>query len=139
MSYEERFLSIWNSFGELKIPEKQEYTICMYALRFQGWVEELLGVLKDRNIVRINQLKISLTDRFFEWQRWVPQAHRQRMGIHGHTCVFQVFESAYEKLRFVELDLKPPMVYIPQPPPTPPKPHNITGITLGERLDLIDE
>lgn len=135
MNYEDRFLSIWNSIGKLEIPEKQEYTICLYALRFQSWVDDLLEVLKDRDIVRINQVKILLTDRFFEWQRWVPQAHRQRMGIHGHTCVFQVFETAYEKLRFVELGITPPMVFIPKQPPPSRPPINLNGIVLAEGLD----
>lgn len=139
MNYEDRFLSIWNSIGKLEIPEPEEDTICIYALRFQEWVDRLLIGLENPKVVLINQWKILLTDKFFEWQRWVPQAHRQRMGIHGHTCVFQVFEAAYEKLRFVELNLNPPLFVEPPSLPAPPKPHNISGITLGEGLDLINE
>ena len=60
MNYEERFLSIWNNTGDLKIPEQEEYTICIFALRFQGWVDDLLEVLKNPEIARINQTKILL-------------------------------------------------------------------------------
>ena len=138
MNYEDRFLSIWNSIGKLEIPEPEEDTICIYALRFQEWVERLLRVLENPEVVLINQAKVLLTDKFFDWQRFVPQSHRQRLGIHGHTCVFQVFEAAYEKLRFVELNLTPPMLFLPQPPPAPPRPHNIGGIVFGEGLEQID-
>lgn len=135
MNYEDRFLSIWNSIGKLDIPEPEEDTICIFALRFQEWVDRLLRVLENPEVVLINQAKVLLTDKFFDWQRFVPQSHRQRLGIHGHTCVFQVFEDAYEKLRFVELNLTPPMLFLPH---DPPKPHNIGGIAYGEGLEQIN-
>lgn len=136
MNFEDRFLSLWNSIGDLEFPEEPEDTICIFALRFQAWVDKLFASINQSNIVSVNQAKILLTDKFFDWQRFVPQAHRQRMGIHGHTCVFQVFEIAYEKLRFVELGLTPPMIFIPQPPPPPPKEPPIVGkLFLGDDLD----
>jgi hypothetical protein len=64
------------------------------------------------------------------------------LGIHGHRCIFQVFEDAYEKIRFVELDLTPPTIFLQnEPPPVPPlmRPPNIAGIFLGEDLDKDDE
>jgi len=135
MNYEDRFLSIWNSIRELKIPEPPDDTICMYALRFQEWVNRLLKVLENPDAVSINQAKILLTDKFFDWRRIVPQSHRHRLGLHGHTCVFQVFETAYEKLRFVELGITPPMVFIPKQPPPSRPPINLNGIVLAEELD----
>lgn len=134
MNYEDRFLKIWNSIGKLEIPEQPEYTICIYALRFQEWVDQLMPALDKLDVISINQTKILLADKFFDWQRFVPQSHRHRLGIHGHTCVFQVFERAYEKLRFVELGLTPPMVFLPSEPPPKPSP-NLGGIFLAEGLD----
>ncbi|MHA1290258.1 MAG: hypothetical protein ACTSPB_22985, partial [Candidatus Thorarchaeota archaeon] len=114
-------------------------TICIYALRFQQWIDQLMKVLDEPDVVIINQAKILLLDKFFEWRRWVPLEHRQRMGIHGHTCVFQVFECAYEKLRFVEMNLTPPMLFIPQAITPRENPPNIAGLFLGEGLDADDE
>ena len=139
MDFDERFLSNWNRIQDLEIPEESEDTICIYALKYQDWTKELLKVLDEPEIVSINQSKILLTDKYFEWKRIVPQSHRQRLGIHGHTCIYQIFEYAFEKLQIVELSLTPPMIFIPVIHPPQPKPPNIAGLFIGEGSDLDDE
>lgn len=139
MNFDERFLSNWNRIQDLEIPEEPEDTICIYALKFQDWTSGLLKVLKNPDPISINQTKILLSDKYFEWKRFVPQSHRQRLGIHGHTCIYQIYENAYEKLQIVELSLTPPKIYIPVIPPPQPKPPNIAGLFIGEGSDLDDE
>jgi len=136
MEFDERFLSNWNRIQDLEIQEESVDTVCIYALKFQGWTQELMKVLDQPDLIRINQSKILLTDKYFEWKRIVPQAHRQHLGIHGHTCIYQILEYAYEKLQIVELSLTPPMLFLPQNPI--PQPRNIAGLFIGEGLDEND-
>lgn len=135
MNFDETFLNAWNSIEGLEIPEESDHTICVYALSFQKWIDELAKMLENLNEVAVNQAKILLTDKYFDWERIVPQSHRQRLGVHGHTCIYQVFKKAYENLRVVELSLTPPPIYnSPQPLPQPKQPM-IGGLFIGEGLD----
>ena len=131
MDLEKRFLAIWNRVAELEIPEEEE-AICVYAQGFRNWTKGLLKVLEEPDIVSINRAKIMLLDRFFEWYKFVPSAHRMRLGLHGHTCIFQVFERSYEKLRIAELSISPPLFFTIKQPLPPPPPPDIAGIFLGE-------
>jgi hypothetical protein len=65
-------------------------------------------------------------DRYFEWRAAVPRQHRNRLGVAGHPCIFQVFEEAYRQLKAAELALSPPSLVLPSPPPT------VAGVYLGE-------
>ena len=136
MSFEDRFYSFWNRIEGLEVAEPEDDTICIYALSFQKWIDELANLMDHSNAVAVNQAKILLTDKYFDWERLVPQTHRQRLGVHGHTCIYQVFKLAYDKIRILELSIVPPPLYLPpQPPPTIPKPPNIAGIFIGEGID----
>jgi len=142
MNFEEAFYSIWNSVNGLEIPEPTDNTICVYALCFQKWIDQLASEMENPNAVLINQTKILLTDRFFDWERAVPLSHRQRQGIHGHTCIYQVFKKAYEHLRIIELTLTPPPLYLPPQPPPPLrklKLPNIAGLFIGENAESEDD
>jgi hypothetical protein len=142
MSYEESFFSLWNRIEGLEIPEPVDHTICAFALSFQRWIDVLFKMLENPTLVGINQEKILLTDKYFDWERLVPQSHRQRLGTHGHTCVYQVYKSAYEQLRVVEISMTPPLLFLPQIPimqPNPPQPPNFLGLVLGEDSNTDDE
>lgn len=135
MEFGTGFESLWNRFGDFTIPATQPNT-CIFAKEFSGWVSELLAKAKnDPSIVFVNQAKVLLLDKYFEWRNSVPKSHRVRTGGVGHACVFQVFEQAYASLRVIELALTPPMLFIPPPPlplPSPPPPPQIAGIFLGQ-------
>lgn len=135
MNFEESFYYNWNRIEGLEIPEPADHTICVYALSFQKWIEELSKMMEDSTAIGVNQAKILLTDKYFDWERLVPKSHRQRLGIHGHTCIYQVFNKAYENLRIVELALTPPQINFPPPEIPPAKPPVIGGLFIGEALD----
>jgi hypothetical protein len=133
MGFEERFHNIWRQISDIELPEPVENK-CFYAHGFTTWVEQLINGLSTPSAVSINQAKVLLLDKYFEWHRYVPNEHRLRLGQRGHICIFQVFEAAYDHLKVIELSLTPPLLFLPNNeqiiPPTP----RIAGIFLGETL-----
>jgi hypothetical protein len=125
------FDSLWHSHDDFEFGERPA-DVCPYAARFGQWADELVAnAIKDPDVVGINQSKLLLQDKYFEWRAAVPKAHRNHIGAAGHTCIFQVFEEAYRKLKVVELSLTPPMLFLPSPPPPTSRPQ-IAGIFIGE-------
>ena len=118
-------------------PRNEYLNHCAYAQIFHRWSGELLSQFVETSPtpVRLTQAKVLLQDRYFGLRASVPKSHRNRMGGHGHVCIFQVYEQAYQKIRLVELTLTPPQVIVPTPPAPQlaPKPA-LLGITLGEVL-----
>jgi len=133
---EAEVMAIWSRIAELNIPE-EEIEFCEYAQSFLDWGNQLLSKTKKQTVVSINQVKILLLDKFFEWYRYVPRSHRLKMGQRGHICIFQVLVSLYAQLKVIELEITPPMVFEPPPPPPMkilPRP-SLAGIVLGEDTD----
>jgi hypothetical protein len=94
---------------------------CGYAVQFQAWVDATFEpVLENPDAVRLNQVKIFLLDRFFQFRASVPRRHRS-LGAsgQGHRCIFNVFEDAYHELRVAELALSPPPIVGPVRPARP--------------------
>ena len=135
MSFEDRFEHIWNKISDLEIAEPAENK-CYYAQGFSIWVDQLQSSLTKPTIVTVNQAKLLLLDKYFEWHRYVPMEHRMRLGFRGHICIFQVFEVAYDHLKVIELSLTPPLLFLPsyEAVIAPPQPR-IAGIFLGESTD----
>ena len=137
MDFESRFNSIWSSIEDLQLPEKGP-DWCVFAVKFSEWIDEIFNFTEDPTVVSINQVNLQLLHKYFEWFRSIPKNHRYRIGPKGHTCIFQVFQSAYERLKVIELAITPPLLFIPPepPPPLPPPPPQplqpIAGIFLGE-------
>ena len=139
-SFEER----WQRYTEVSFtdPERRPpvsllegYRLCPYARSFLEWAEELVTqAMSKRDTVGVNQAKLRLLDKYFDWRTEVPQAHRNRTGSYnGHVCIFHVFEEAYRVLRVAELSLTPSPLYIPAP--RPPREVIYTPLILGERDD----
>ena len=121
------FESLWNGAETFEIAEERLNT-CIYAQKFSAWVEKLLArEARENSIIFVNQAKVMLVDRYFEWRSVVPKRHR----IRRHQCITQVFEGAYERLKAIELALMPPLLFLPPPPSSPP-PAQIAGIFMGE-------
>ncbi len=148
MSVDTSFRGLWhrndNDF-ELPTQSGQEGpSLCVYARKFSGWAEELCaGATEDHTLIGINQAKVQLLDKFFEWRTFAPKRHRNYTasnanGPTGHICIFHVFQAVYERLKVLELSLTPPMLFLPTPPPppaSPPPPPQIAGVFIGELED----
>ena len=113
---EERIREIW---GE----QDSAPPICAAAQQFQQWTETLCtSVVKAGRYdnasaaVAVNQAKLLLLDKYFEWRAAVPKSHRNRTG-EGHTCLYHVFVETYQTLRVIELSLTPPLLFLPPAPP----------------------
>ena len=125
------FESIWSQFNDFEFSINKDDK-CIFAIEFWKWAEDLCEVIKDPDLVTINQAKVQLQDKYFEWRSIVPKSHRNKVSQVGHNCIFHVYETAYFLLRAAEVSLMPPMLFVPSPPPPPPPPPQIAGIFLGE-------
>ncbi len=136
MSFDASFERLWHSH-DFELPEEPP-NLCVYAQKFQEWTQDLcIKVAQIPSIVSVNQFKVLLIDKYFEWRSFSPKRHRNYTGTAqgSHTCIFHVFETAYNRLKVVELSLTPPMLFLPPPPVPPPPPAppvQISGIFLGE-------
>jgi hypothetical protein len=128
MEIRSHFNSLWNRFDDFEFAEPQPNQ-CRFALKFAEWAEEYCRIGEDASIVSVNQAKVMLLDKYFEWYNVVPRSHRRRIGSSGHVCIYQVFMGCYERLKLAELTLMPPLLLLPSKPPPPPQ---IAGIFLGD-------
>jgi hypothetical protein len=138
MDFDQSFEYLWRQIGDIAIAPEQPH-LCIFAQGFSQWVEQLLRDIQQPTIIRVNQAKVQLVDKFFDWYRYVPRSHKLRQGYRGHTCIFQVFETGYQRLKVVELALTPPMLFLPPNPPFIPPAPRIAGIFLGEDLERRNE
>jgi hypothetical protein len=133
MSTRAFFESLWS---EPLTAEEELPSLFRFAAAFQPWAETLItSTLRQPTTVSINQAKILLVDKYFEWRSVAPRGHRDKMNITGHVCIWHVFEAAYNRLREAEITLTPPLLFVPSPPalPAPVQPPQIAGIFLGEK------
>jgi len=121
------FETIWNRVDDFDVPH-EAIQWCPYARRFAKWSASLIESSQQPSVVIVNQAKILLIDKYFEWRIHVPKSHRNHIGSGGHRCIYHVFEQTYEKLKLIELALTPPLLFLP-PPPSPPVQYS--GIFLG--------
>jgi hypothetical protein len=99
----------------------------------------LFQCLEDPTIVAVNQAKVLLQDKYFEYYRYVSKRHRKHRSARGHICIFQVYEAAYDQLKGIELQITPSMMFIPEAKPIEPPLPRIAGIFMGEVLDLDED
>jgi hypothetical protein len=129
------FANDWHRFDDLVFGIEQPPSPCPFARHFEAWTGDLLARLtREPTLVAINQTKILLADKYFEWQRTVPKAHRS-IGRRTHRCIHHIFAEAYERVKSAELALTPPLLFLPPPPPppeVPDPPQQIAGVFLGE-------
>ena len=118
------FAELWNVAKDLKVVAEQP-PMCSYAAKFSEWADQLCAeVTKESKIATVNQGKLLLQDKYFEWTKPVPPQHRVHSGK-SHLCIFQVYAQTYERLRAIELSLKPLLL------PAEPLPQ-YAGIILGQ-------
>src|SRR6266508_1190388 len=93
---------LWGAFS----PQVQT-TNCTYASKFFQWTETrctsvgaALRLDHASAAVAVNQDKVLLVDKYFEWRAAAPKAHRNRTS-EGHICLFHVFDETYRTLRAI--------------------------------------
>ena len=117
------FETIWSrhrdfSFEEKKTAPEQTIDICEYAQAFTAYAQELCqAALQNPTHVTINQAHLQLYKKYWEWYYVVPKRHRYHVGERGHYCIHAVFQHFHEVLMRKELQLQPPMLFVPAPPP----------------------
>lgn len=138
-SRRDEFIAWWDDDSKFDLgnTERQKYrNYCVFAQQFAQWAENLVtDAGGSLSLVAIQQAKIQLLDKYFEWRASVPKNHRDRVGSSGHYCIFQVFVSAYDTLRMVELSLTPPL-FVGLGSSFRPEPR---GIVIGEEADFESE
>jgi len=125
---------IWEQFDDFEFSE-QPARLCRYAQAFSDWTAQTLDICQDSTIVEVNQAKVLLIDKYFEYFSIVPKRHRYHLSPRGHICIFHVFVQFYQELKALELSLTPPMLFVPPPPPPPPPPPQIAGVFIGEEIE----
>lgn len=103
---------------------------CTWAREFESWTRDLVkSVQASPSTERINQAKLGLLDRYYEWRARTPVQHKRPDGKRGkHRCISEVMDETYNKLQAEALKLNPPLLSKPPkpkkplPPPPPPDP-----------------
>lgn len=138
------FLTLWQEDHAFALPTPDLDSSCVFARKFAEWVRDLCALAKQEVSgvsiyegsarVSVNQAKLLLVDKYFEWRSVVPKSHRNYRDTVKHCCIFQVFVQGYEDLQAIKLVLAPPVLHFPTPPPQlpPPPTPQIAGIFLGE-------
>jgi hypothetical protein len=130
------FDSLWHNFDDLDLPEAPD-NMCQYARALSDSASKVRELGLSSDIVAVNQAKLLLLEKYFEFFCIVPRQHRYHLSPRGHKCIFQVFIELYSLIKSHELSsLSPPMLFEPPPPPPPPQ---IAGIFLGEEIEEEEE
>lgn len=108
---------------------------CEHAADFQAWVDALFaGQLGRADVIRLNQLKILVQDRFLQVRARLRGEHldddRQK---YGHPCVFSVFEAAVGDIRERELALAPPEILTLSPKAVEEPRIDYPGVLFGDK------
>jgi hypothetical protein len=96
---------------DTRVPESPQ-EICFYGKSFSIWADELVAE-NSGSLVKINQAKVLLVDRYFEWRAYVPKNHRNRVSERSHLCIWHIFELTHRKLRLAELAQTGPLLFLP--------------------------
>ncbi len=105
------------AWQNLTVFEAQPPGRCPPAEAFAAWAMALIEQTRQQPaLATIHAALLHLQERFWEYHRDLPKAHRQRMGKPNHICVFQVYEESYAALRQLQLALLPAPAS-PQPSP----------------------
>lgn len=103
---------------------------CVYAVQFQAWVDATFECVLEQDLVSVNHCKLFLLDRFFQFRASVPRRHHNvTSGRQAHTCIFDVFETAYNRLRVRELSLAPPPIVVKVR--STPQPNRLDALIIG--------
>lgn len=130
MQAPDAFAASWQRFSDFHFEEKRKeptseepVPYCEYAQAYIPIAEELCRVaLQNASHITLNQALLLLTKKYWEFFYVVPKRHRYQVGERGHRCIHAVFQQYYEVLKCKELQLQPPMLFLPDPQPAPALP-----------------
>lgn len=135
MSNQLPFTELWDH-QEFHLPDEEQVKICSSARKFGEWCDPLINeAVRQKDPIALNQAKIHLVDRYFNWRGSVTKSHRELVRDENHICIWHIFERAYQQIRAAELVLTPPQLFVPEPAQSSRLPTVIkepTGIYLGE-------
>jgi hypothetical protein len=89
---------------------------CRWAAEFEEWaVQHVQTVLRDSTIERINQGKLVLLDKYYEWRSSTPPNHKAQNGKRGkHRCLLDVMDDIYGVLNRTSRRISPPVLTRPK-------------------------
>lgn len=94
-----------------------DLNVCAHAQAFSEWADVLCANVEAHpSGWAINQAKLVLSERYFEWYAVVPRKHRETVRDRAHRCIFHVFRDAWLWLRQIQLTVDPPAF---EPPASP--------------------
>ncbi len=97
---------VWRTFFHPVPDPKREP--CAVAATFAAWTVRVIAQEHAKGTEEsTNRALLQLQMRFWECYRELPSKHKRRISKPDHTCIFQVYEEAYEALRAVQLSLLP--------------------------------
>jgi hypothetical protein len=122
MARSSTFERLWHLNDELEIPEefvkpkRAPLGTCEYGMALEQYVVDLFETFPpEGDLVRINQLKLKIADRFHVLWGRLPQRHGSLGdGVRGHRCLFAVYYEAYKVLCHMQDSLLPPTLAPPQ-------------------------
>lgn len=108
----------WNPFHDRHFDIAGETPkSCKYGKEMDKWALETFdSVLKYPDVISINQSKLRLLDRYFDYYASIPKAHKECTGERSHLCIYHVFRHYYNQLKLCELRINPPLLFIPPEP-----------------------
>ncbi len=122
-------------FRRCTLERVEEEQSCAYAKQFVAWRDTVCQkALASSNVILLNQTRLKVANRYYEFYVSVPEYHKHCLGNGDHLCIFSVFIETMHKLREHELNIDPPLLFEPPPPPPPPviEVVEIDGPRLGE-------
>ena len=123
---------LWHRHDDLELSRAKRITHCKHAAEFAQWAQEQIERARENpTAISINQAKLFLLDRYWDWYASVGSRHQKHIGQrNSHTCIFQVFAESYAQLRALELSTTPPPITEPSSAPREPM-AQIPGLVLG--------
>ena len=111
------FSEMWHRHDDFASDEP-EPDLCQPAAELAEWVENLIREVNERSTeAAVHVGKLLLQDRYWAFYNTASKVHKNHIGTRaGHTCIFQVYQAAYNTLHTLELSLTPPRLADPQVP-----------------------
>jgi hypothetical protein len=126
---------IWKRYqGVIKV--NRQLKRCVPAQKLYDVITPLCEeAIQSQSLLKINQTKLRIQDSYFSHREMAKGSHRNYMSNRpSHICLYAVYEEAFMTLKNIELQLQPPLLFIPppEPPAQPTAKPQVAGIFLEE-------
>src|SRR5215213_7431933 len=107
----------WNLFRDWTLEPAEKAQPCAYAQEFATWRDTVCqAALASTNLIVLNQIRLKVVNRYYEFFVSVPKAHQRCLGSRKHVCIFSVFIETMQLLKEHELRIDPPLLLEPPQP-----------------------